>query len=108
MSVAKIPDDFCGADDFYTFIYVLKLLLGDEKIIQFDFNNLDFNIMDYPTIAIPTTTKYFKSIFVKGVPHSLNWRVMRADSWLAASQWETSLHSNAVFHWLGAHLESAL
>ena len=32
----------------------------------------------------------------------------RADSRLAPSQWETSLHSNAVSHWLGAKLESAL
>ena len=32
----------------------------------------------------------------------------RADSRLAPSQWETSLQSKAVFHWLGANLESAL
>ena len=32
----------------------------------------------------------------------------RADSMLASSQWETSLQSNAVSHWLGANLESAL
>ena len=32
----------------------------------------------------------------------------RADSWFAPSQWETSLQSNAVSHWLGANLESAL
>ena len=32
----------------------------------------------------------------------------RADSWLVPSQWETSLQSNAVSHWLGANLESAL
>ena len=31
-----------------------------------------------------------------------------ADSRLAASQWETSLQSNAVSHWLDANLESAL
>ena len=30
-----------------------------------------------------------------------------ADSSLAPSQWETSLQSNAVSHWLGANLESA-
>ena len=33
---------------------------------------------------------------------------VRADSRLAPSQWETSLQSNAVSHWLGANLESAL
>ena len=32
----------------------------------------------------------------------------RAGSRLAPSQWETSLQSNAVSHWLGANLESAL
>ena len=31
-----------------------------------------------------------------------------ADSRLAPSQWETSLQSNAVSHWLGANLESTL
>ena len=33
---------------------------------------------------------------------------LRADSRLAPSQWETLLQSNAVSHWLGANLESAL
>ena len=33
---------------------------------------------------------------------------IRADSRLAPSQWETLLLSNAVSHWLGANLESAL
>ena len=32
----------------------------------------------------------------------------RADSRIDTSQWETSLQSNAVSHWLGANLESAL
>ena len=32
----------------------------------------------------------------------------RADSSFAPSQCETSLQSNAVYHWLGAKLESAL
>ena len=32
----------------------------------------------------------------------------RADSRLVPSQWETSLQSNTVSHWLGANLESAL
>ena len=34
--------------------------------------------------------------------------VFKTDSMLAPSQWETSLQSNAVSHWLGANLESAL
>ena len=32
----------------------------------------------------------------------------RADSRFVPSQWETSLQSNAVSHWLGANLESSL
>ena len=32
----------------------------------------------------------------------------RADSRLAPSQWETSLQSNGISHWLGVNLESAL
>ena len=42
-----------------------------------------------------------------------NWRAVdlltsMADSRLVPSQWETSLQSNAVSHWLGANLELAL
>ena len=33
---------------------------------------------------------------------------IRVDPRLAPSQWETSLQSNAVSHWLGANLESSL
>ena len=38
--------------------------------------------------------------------YNRNW--LRADSRFAPSQWETSLQSNAVSHWLGANLKSAL
>ena len=44
-------------------------------------------------------------IEVKHLPDQGNFR---ADSRFAPSQWETSLQSNAVSHWLGANLESAL
>ena len=36
------------------------------------------------------------------------WQLSKADSRLAPSQWEMLLQSNAVSHWLGANLESAL
>ena len=36
------------------------------------------------------------------------WPRARADSRLAPIQWETSLQSNAVSHWLGANLESTM
>ena len=43
-------------------------------------------------------------------PHWLLYFLLeaRADSRLVPSQWETSLQSNAVSHWLGANLETAL
>ena len=44
-------------------------------------------------------------IIVWGIPTYIH---IRADSRLAPSQWETSLRSNAVSHWLGANLKSAL
>ena len=37
-----------------------------------------------------------------------DWLAFRADSRFAPIQWETSLQSNGVSHWLGANLESAL
>ena len=36
------------------------------------------------------------------------WYKIRADSRFAPSQWETSLQSNTVSHWLDANRESAL
>ena len=36
------------------------------------------------------------------------WIDNRVDYRLAPGQWETSLQSNTVSHWLGANLESAL
>ena len=36
------------------------------------------------------------------------WCCIRVNSRFAPSQWETSLQSNAVSHWLGANLESDL
>ena len=44
------------------------------------------------------------------IPYIIAWILIitRADSRFAPSQWETSLQSNTVSHWLGANLESAL
>ena len=51
------------------------------------------------------TTDFYLGISQTQDPKMLGGR---ADSRLALSQWETSLQSNAVSHWLGAILESAL
>ena len=40
--------------------------------------------------------------------HPVWYSISGADSRLAPSQWETSLQSNSVSHWLGANLKSAL
>ena len=46
--------------------------------------------------------------FVAFILSEVNFTVNRADSRLAPSQWETSLQSNLVSHWLGANLELVL
>ena len=47
-------------------------------------------------------------MYVPGIHIGTHLIATRADSRLAPSQWETSLQCKAVFHWLGANLESAL
>ena len=39
---------------------------------------------------------------------NIGWCCSTAHSMFATSQWETSLQSNAIFHWLVANLKSAL
>ena len=41
---------------------------------------------------------------LRGSQRTLTYCIFGADSRLASSQWETSLQSNAVSHWLGANL----
>ena len=66
-------------------------------------NNAKANAHHMPNSrALPYVCCHFRVILVP----SLNG--IRADFRLAPSQWETSLQSNAVSHWLGANLESAL
>ena len=50
--------------------------------------------------------KIFRSSGLLGITGLLI--IIRADSRLAPSQWETLLQSNAISHWLGTNLESAL
>ena len=61
--------------------------------------------------ADPEHEKKYLRIFSMSIPRSPFGNVAspyKTDSWPAPSQWETSLQSNAVSHWLGANLESAL
>ena len=81
-----------------------------------------FTLMFLPTglLARPAINKYHH-IIKEGNKAFLFWSwhcavydcanggiIIRADSSLGPSQWETALQSNAVSHWLGANLESAL
>ena len=65
------------------------------------------NVADNPqvvfeiyTFEITATSPRKQWVTIQSIP--------RADSRLAPCQWETALQSNAVSHWLGANLESAL
>ena len=67
--------------------------------------------VDSPWQTFPLTTCnhsdikwHLRSLVTRLLVQKLSW----ADSMLAPSQWETSLQSNTVSHWLGANLESAL
>ena len=56
------------------------------------------------SVSVPPYTvqcRYNRLIFFEII-------IIKSDSRLAPSQWETSLQSNAVSYWLGANLESAL
>ena len=50
----------------------------------------------------------YENLFHITVPVCCQATIYRDDSRFAPSQWETSLQSNAVSHWLDANLESSL
>ena len=52
--------------------------------------------------------KFHQSLFLKSPINNQSALSHRADSRLVPSQWEMSLQANAVSHWLGANIESAL
>ena len=60
-------------------------------------------IQYHVTLDHVTMSQYFLVIQT-----ALSCLCVQADSSFVPSQWETSLQSNAVSHWLGAHLESTL
>ena len=71
------------------------------------FSELPFRIhLSVADKAVKTLNKFFNHDVDNFEQHK-DW-CPRADSRFAPSQWETSLQSNAVSHWLGANLESAL
>ena len=52
------------------------------------------------------TTAYHRQ--ERSIHYQQQWNTIRVDSRFALSQWETALLCNAISHWLGASLESAL
>ena len=62
-------------------------------------------------VALVVCCVFALDIVIFGVQFRILWCVLclnRTDSRFVPSQWETSLQSNAVSHWLCANLESAL
>ena len=115
----------CNVSDYFTFMTLLVTsFIGDRIDMR---NGRTTNTNDYqpPGNAARETESQYQSRFRnkvrtdRGYHESFAWYDKcrarnrnegkhRADSSFAPSQWETSLQSNAVSHWLGANLESAL
>ena len=61
--------------------------------------------LKYSTLYEIVSFNVWVTYYVWNLISVLSW--VRADSRFVPSQWETSIQSNAVSHWLGANLESA-
>ena len=78
--------------------------------------NIEINIRDIRSLVrtekrLGVFTKQFDGVcktLIRGTTGGTHSFHHRADLRVALSQWETSLPSNVVSHWLGANLESAL
>ena len=66
------------------------------------------SVRQLPTIILTITIMSNQSLRNIGINHIKAIKHYRADSRLAPSQWETALQCNAVSHWPGANLDSAL
>ena len=108
--------DLCGI-----FLWVLLWDNSGYRLSQWD-TTLHCNIVFHWLSPCPEWSLLLRKISMKyEVPTVLYWHNMgqvpssqwgqcwyRADSRFVPSQWETSVQSNAISHWLGANLESAL
>ena len=54
----------------------------------------------------PNPVEYYRTARFKILSNKKSFINIRADSRLAPSQWEMSVQSNAISHWMGANLES--
>ena len=79
---------------------VMQWCVGDYGQHCIHFHICEVNVTIYFRVRQNTST--YTTSSSRALSHT------RADSRLAPSQWETSLQSNAVSHWLGTNLESAL
>ena len=105
MSLTKGAE--CTCDDVIILLdahYAQKLskcrtmdpLCGNQKLSD----------QQFPRTTVPVMQKPFR--LISQLFDSFPGKQCRANSRLAPSQRETSLQSNAVSHWLGAHLESTV
>ena len=74
-------------------LYIIIYIYGTYIYVHIYMNSTDMS----ESCNNPFKLNHFKTVCI-----------CRADSRLAPSQWETSLQSNAVSHWMDANLESAL
>ena len=90
-----------------------NFIASNQTIILYD----EFKDYDFKIVATSPRGQWVNEDLYFALSHSYymqlsdmgeNCIISRADFMLAPSQWETSLQSNAVSHWLGANLESAL
>ena len=79
------------------------LLFTSWNIVNFNIIYIFF--MKYNTEGFQTI---LTSLSILAYQQRIKKYLYRADSRLAHSQWETSLQTNAIFHWLGTNLESVL
>ena len=96
------------------FWYALRFWLNMVAIVIDGFNaylisrvNVQSSLIEY-TICLECIDIYNWCHFRLICKKLVNFIWCKTDSRFAPSQWETSLQSNAVSHWLGANQESAL
>ena len=107
-----LPDIYC----FNVFQFNKSNTNPTQKILSslyvaYQFVSITYiycNKSTYLVIVIRLYTIFFWKTFQITISQCAYIQCYRANSRLAASQWETSLQSNAVCHWLRANLESAL
>ena len=87
----------------FCFVFIIILLEFLDLPIFFRVSSWFWNNHIIAPVTVMWPCRLWVKLMITKPPQSINH-----DSRLAPSQWETSLQSNAVSHWLGANLESIL